>query len=848
MKKFLVLYFFIFFSFYLNNIFSQTIRIGFLANKGTEKCLLEWKPTVDFLQNKLPKYNFKFIPVLYNDQESYVKEKKLDFIFTNPYLFINFRAKYDAIQLATIKYNRGQYSNAYYGSVIFAKKNKNINNITDIKNKKVVSASPQSFGGWLMVLYELKKYNIDPYKDFSAIIFSNNQDSIISAIKNNIADVGFVRTGVLENFAEKGLINLNEYTIINQNLEYQLKHNFKQLLSTELYPEWAFCKLKDTPDIIAKEVINTLLQIKESDDAAIKGNYTEFLPALDYISVSKMLNAINLFPFPSYNNKFNELQEYNSFSFKNFFIYVSLFLIIVIVILTIYYKKYLKKIIIPLETQINGLSDLLKVEREKFENFDELFNVFPVGIIIVNKDYKINLVNKMLLSMLKMNTDGDYVGLDYNVFLNNWLEKTDFSDELKEKIIRITHLSQDKATTLLLNNRYYFISHYNLPDGGFVRTFRDITDEKFKENLLNVDDLQFKQVWENSFDGMRLTNNEGIVVLVNKAFCKLVKKSPEELIGKPFSVIYKEENAENILQKGKERFIQNTVETSFERELTLWNNEKVWFELSNSFINIDKNEKLLLSIFHDITKHKHAEEEIKTYSAKLEEANKSKDKFFSIIAHELKSPFQGSLGIAELLGSDFDNLSKEDAKELIKSLHRSLKNNFNLLQNLLDWSRLQTGRIPFNPVNLSVLDIVNDILFMLNNNLKAKNIKLTVDINKNHYIFADYLMIRTVITNLVVNAIKFTYNNGEIKIYSLELYNNIKITVEDNGVGISVENLEKLFKLDCQISTLGTNNEAGTGLGLILCKEMIEKNNGTIDVESKIGIGSKFILTVPKSN
>ncbi len=848
MKKLIVVYLFLLFSFNLNNIFSQTIRIGFLANKGVDKCLLQWQPTVDYLQQKLPKYNFKLIPVLYNEEDNLVKNNQLDFIFTNPYIFITLRSKYDVVQLATIKYNRGDFSNSYYGTVIFAKKNKNINNLKDLKNKKIVSASPISFGGWLMALYELKKQNIDPYKDFSVIIFTNNQDSIIADIKNNLADVGFVRTGVLEEFAEKGLLNLNEFTVINQNLEYQLKYNFKQLLSTELYPEWAFCKIKETPDTIAKDILNALLQIKENDDAAIKGNYTEFLSAADYLSVSKMLNAINMFPYPSYSNKFNLQPKYNSFSFKNFFIYVSLILLLAIILLSIYYKKYIKKITIPLETQINGLSDLLKVEREKFENFDDLFNAFPVGIIVVNKDYKINIINKSLLTMLNMNTEGDYIGLDYNVFLNNWLEKTDFPKETKEKIVRITHLTQERTTTISLNNRYYFLSHYPLQNGGFVRTFRDITEEKFKENLLNVDDLQFKQVWENSFDGMRLTNSDGIVVLVNKAFCKLVKKSPEELIGKPFSVIYKEENSEIILQKGKERFIQNTIETSFERELTLWNNEKVWFELSNSYINIDKNEKLLLSIFHDITKRKRAEEEIKTYSAKLEEANKSKDKFFSIIAHELKSPFQGSLGISELLVSDFDNLSKDETKELIKSLHRSLKNNFNLLQNLLDWSRLQTGRISYNPANLSVYDIVHDVAFLLNNNLNAKNIKLTIDINKNHFIFADYWMIRTVITNLVANAIKFTYNNGEIKIYSSEFDNYLKLTVEDNGIGISVENLEKLFKIDCQISTLGTNNEAGTGLGLILCKEMIEKNNGNIEVESKIGLGSKFTLTIPKSN
>jgi signal transduction histidine kinase/ligand-binding sensor domain-containing protein len=232
----------------------------------------------------------------------------------------------------------------------------------------------------------------------------------------------------------------------------------------------------------------------------------------------------------------------------------------------------------------------------------------------------------------------------------------------------------------------------------------------------------------------------------------------------------------------------------------------------------------------------------------LKELNASKDKFFSIIAHDLKSPFIGLLGYTELLKSEIDNFSKKQIVEFSENIYKNLKNTYNLLENLLNWALLQTGRMAYNPEKIDLFLEIKSILELLDSHAKIKNIKLLNKIGIGVYIEADKNMIRTVIYNLVSNAIKFTNPGGSIIILSKEFNGDINITVSDDGVGIAKENLDKLFKIDSNISTQGTAKEKGTGLGLMLCKEMIEKHNGTISVESEIEKGTTFTVSLPVGN
>lgn len=363
----------------------------------------------------------------------------------------------------------------------------------------------------------------------------------------------------------------------------------------------------------------------------------------------------------------------------------------------------------------------------------------------------------------------------------------------------------------------------------------------------------FRLVWEESIDGMRLIDENGTMILVNDAFCRMTGKRRDELIGNSFSIIYDRHNQEKMLEKEKLRFSSKAISPYFERKLTLWNGNTIWFELSNNYVESDDGSLMLLSIFRDITERKRAEAEliaerdlIKKYSEELKEINASKDKFFSIISHDLKSPFQSLLGISDLLTHSGDSLGPEENSILISQLNKSLHNQFKLLDNLLQWSRLQSGRMSYQPMRIDLHLLAEETINLLAGNAARKNIYLANAIPPDTLVFADLSMLNSIMQNLVSNAIKFTSAEGSVTINCNELDNNICICVKDNGIGIDSEKLQKLFRIDCAHSTPGTANEAGTGLGLIICKEMVEKNNGTIRVESCEGQGTAFSFTLPK--
>lgn len=262
----------------------------------------------------------------------------------------------------------------------------------------------------------------------------------------------------------------------------------------------------------------------------------------------------------------------------------------------------------------------------------------------------------------------------------------------------------------------------------------------------------------------------------------------------------------------------------------------------------EKEKQLLIFVSEQITQaitRKKNAEAIKKYADELKQLNATKDKFFSIIAHDLKNPFITILGFSDLLLNDYNELTDEEILFYIEEMKKSADISHNLLQNLLQWSRSQTGRIEFNPVKLNLSDLIKENFNLLNATATNKQIELISEVPDNLFINADEEMIKTILRNLISNAIKFTPKGGKVKICSRIQNNFIETCVEDTGIGMSEEIMSKLFRLDVSHTSKGTDQEAGTGLGLILCKEFVEKNNGTIRVESEPGKGSRFIFTLP---
>jgi len=255
---------------------------------------------------------------------------------------------------------------------------------------------------------------------------------------------------------------------------------------------------------------------------------------------------------------------------------------------------------------------------------------------------------------------------------------------------------------------------------------------------------------------------------------------------------------------------------------------------------------LFISQRRSNAKLKTANEKVKTQNQELEDLNNTKDKFFSIISHDLKGPLNSLTSFSGLLMNHTSSLSTEEIQMLAKDLDKSLKNLFALLENLLQWSRSQTGNIEFKAEEIDLTEMLNENKKLLEKQADNKNIQIEVKNTKSVKAKAHPNSITTVIRNLLSNAIKFTEDGGQIKMGVVEEENQFVVKIADNGVGMPKEVASKIFRLDTKHSTQGTAKEKGTGLGLILCKEFVEKNGGQIWVKSEEGKGTIFSFSIPK--
>jgi len=252
---------------------------------------------------------------------------------------------------------------------------------------------------------------------------------------------------------------------------------------------------------------------------------------------------------------------------------------------------------------------------------------------------------------------------------------------------------------------------------------------------------------------------------------------------------------------------------------------------------------VVLVIFSYMNKKK-INKQLNELNRKLKELNATKDRFFSIIAHDLKGPFHILLAFSESLSNDIDNMSNEEIKQFNIDIHNSLKKQYELLNDLLDWSRLQSENYKLEFGNINLFGELNNTIETLSLSASQKEINIKNEVDKNAVVYADCNMLRLVLRNLISNSLKFSNKDGDIKITSGQRNGKVEVIVSDNGVGIPSEDLNKLFKIDVHYSTKGTSDEKGTGLGLILCKEIIEKHGGVIKIKSEKGKGTEVSFTL----
>jgi PAS domain S-box-containing protein len=376
---------------------------------------------------------------------------------------------------------------------------------------------------------------------------------------------------------------------------------------------------------------------------------------------------------------------------------------------------------------------------------------------------------------------------------------------------------------------------------------QSINDRTLAEEKLNKEQYLMRNLMDNLPDHIYFKDHESRFIRVNSTQAQVFGlKDPDKVIGKTDFDYFSEEHAKQAYDD--EQAIIITGQPVIKEEKETWTNRPdTWVYTTKVPLRDDDGQVVgTFGISRDITDRKQAEEEIKRKNELLQTTNAEKDKFFSIIAHDLRSPLSAFVAATQILAEEIQTMNPEEIRDITHNLKTSATNIYTLLENLLEWSRLKRGGMDFVPEKLNLKEKIESCIDVLTEPARKKNIELTFSIPDEMEVFADNHMIDAVIRNLVSNSVKFTPAGGKINVGAVYSNNHfIEIKVSDSGIGMSPELKNKLFMINEKTSRNGTEGELSTGLGLLLCKEFIEKHNGRIWVESEVGTGSIFSFTIP---
>ena len=378
-----------------------------------------------------------------------------------------------------------------------------------------------------------------------------------------------------------------------------------------------------------------------------------------------------------------------------------------------------------------------------------------------------------------------------------------------------------------------FLEKGNFKSKGLITAIKYAVERNNYRNNLEKSERRFKTLIEKNSDGIIVVNKEGIIRYLNPAAENLFGREKEELLGELFGFPVTGENSTEL-----------TILTSRQKLITVGMRvvETEW-----------EGEQVAICTLRDISLRKIAEKELIEKTKQLEktnleiaELNTTKNRLFSIIAHDLKNNFNPLIGISAILMDNSESYSKEEYQDMARMLNEAFNNQYQLLENLLEWGQIQRGQVNYSPGNIQLRVIIQNNLTLLKHNFQKKEIITDCKIDPELFISADKNMLDTIIRNLLDNAVKFSYPKGKIQI-TTELTNSVvQVNIRDFGMGIDHENINKLFNNSEIFSSMGTDNEQGSGLGLNLCRTFIEKHNGKIWVKSKKGEGTIFSFTLPR--
>jgi PAS domain S-box-containing protein len=491
-------------------------------------------------------------------------------------------------------------------------------------------------------------------------------------------------------------------------------------------------------------------------------------------------------------------------------------------------------------------------EVNSINNLSSSYLLYPTGLFLLNQNGEIFYVNEVGLGLISLKGENilkksffDFLDENDKIDFQGFFQKASNSPEPQITEINIKGVDGNFFHALLTAKRTVITDS---PDKFCSLSVVDLTSLKMREALIKQSEARFEKMANTAPVMIWIADVEGLFSFVNSVWLEYTGKKIGDQLGMNWLKNVHPDDFEKLLKVYQEAFKSREPFSAQFRFKGIDEQFKWMLIKGTPRLNDEGKFTGFIGSCVNINEQMENEEKIKKINADLAESNETKDKFFSIIAHDLRGPLSGLSQILEILVTDYEDMEEDEKMEIVTEASKASNSTYALIENLLEWSRIQSGRLLYEPTKFNLFNLINNIEALYNQNIKKKGITIKVEVNPEVTVFADKKMTETIIRNLISNAIKFTPQNGSIVVNSEADQNYSTIKVQDTGVGMEQKTMDKLFRIDVSHSTPGTGGEAGTGLGLILSKELVEKQGGKIWVESKLNEGSSFYFTLPVSN
>jgi PAS domain S-box-containing protein len=876
----------------------DTIKIGVLIESSEKNTVAKWTGISEHLSADIPEFTFEIVSLSQSTIEDQLIAGNVDFLIVDPANYVMLENAHGVSSMAsmkTIAYLPPEFTQTYslsnVGSVIFTKADReDIQDLNDIIGTSFLAQESPIFEGWWITKREFVEHRIYPESDFEILEFSRDSETIVYSVENGIFDAGTVPSGFLEKMHKEGKININDFKIIN----LQGHDDYPLLSSTRLYPGWTFASTKETSKTISERVSVSLFSMSLSmSDNSNTGNIIGWTVHQDHTDVEACMMELKVGMFAG------QIDLGEKVSKLKYLLFAMVILLLLATSIIVYARDLNKK----LEHEIVTKTEAEEILRRKNLINSKMLEISSMFTHPVNVDEAIDkslfeigtLCGADRCYLFHFNENGTLMNnthewcakgvepkkeelqkLPFDI-LPLWIDKLSRGEMIT--VADISYLppeaSTEKQILELLKVRSVillpvfiegllagFVGLDNVDDIGewkkddfddilmFSTLMAMVIKRRIMEQSLKESEQHLKRVLEGSNEGSWGVDLRDKALIFDDRYA--------EIIGYPaYEITPNLEWLQNQIHPddlncaiNKRQNMINNVSKTAECEFRIRGKDGKyrWVYYKGKVVEYSSDGKPLhvAGILVDIADQKETEFAMVATKKAAEDANRAKSEFLANMSHELRTPLNSVIGFSDMLLTEVFGSLNDKQKKYAGNISTSGKHLLSLINDILDLSKVEAGKMVLNIDEFSIEETLYDIKSLVSPMALKKNITLLIEpINDTIVIKADEGKFKQIIYNLLSNAIKFTNNDGYVTIFVNKISDYVRIEVRDTGIGISKEDQKKLFTAFTQIDSSNSRMYDGTGLGLILVKNLVELHNGKIWIESEVDTGTSFIFELP---